>query len=376
MMLLNMFLVLSILNIFLVKAQVGPTFGTGLAGVMICSAPLTILNYTSTSSTNVLQHFWVTGAAGVIDRVWIEYYIDNETTPSISFQPAMMCGMGFPQFIPDQNYEYSAGGLCGKTAPVGGWSNTFQIPFAKNAIVTMRLDSVDGVNGKCQWSYVNIRGTVGMPLQVPGMGGLNNDARLILQKNVLSTRQPYDFVTIASLPVGTKGVIMATSWAVEAQPVGGPSAGGGYIEGCWNFYSNASEVIYPGLVVGTGVEDYFDSGYYFGADSGDAVGVLFANALSGLTLFQRQAPYERLSAYRFHIMDPLWMIDGGQLTWQVGAKNHPSLSKCGNPLPDTGTNNYNNNFRQSINTNNLLNRTLDPVNVTTYAWIYIWPITK
>ena len=48
--------------------------------------------------------------------------------------------------------------------------------------------------------------------------------------------------------------------SVETQPVGGDKAGGGYIEGCWNFFRSANES-YPGLVVGTGVEDYFDSGY-------------------------------------------------------------------------------------------------------------------
>ena len=41
----------------------------------------------------------------------------------------------------------------------------------------------------------------------------------------------------------------------------------GLVEGCWQFYASA-DMPYPGLVVGTGVEDYFDSSYYFGADSG------------------------------------------------------------------------------------------------------------
>ena len=66
----------------------------------------------------------------------------------------------------------------------------------------------------------------------------------------------------------------------------GAPSGGGYIEGCWQFYRQANES-FPGLVVGTGVEDYFDSGYYFGADSGDPLGTLFQNGLSGLTLFER-----------------------------------------------------------------------------------------
>ena len=54
----------------------------------------------------------------------------------------MMCGLGFPTQIA-KDFEYSAGGLCGKTAPVGGWSNTFPIPFYKSAVVTVRACSAN-----------------------------------------------------------------------------------------------------------------------------------------------------------------------------------------------------------------------------------------
>ena len=94
---------------------------------------------------------------------------------------------------------------------------------------------------------------------------------------------------------------------------------------------------YPGLVVGTGVEDYFDSGYYFGADTFLGRGLPFTNELAGLTYFERTTDgYERLSAYRFHGADPLVFTDGGGLTWQVGAAPKPSgrpQTKCGNQVP-------------------------------------------
>ncbi len=181
-----------------------------------------------------------------------------------------------------------------------------------------------------------------------------------------------EFVQLAALPRGQSGEVFLTAWAVEAQPVGGPAAGGGYIEGCWNFFPAAAEA-YPGLVVGTGVEDYFDSGYYFGADSGDALGILFANALSGLTLFQRDAPSgaERLSAYRFHNTDPLVFTDGGQLTWQVGAQAHPGATKCGNALPPAAAMHPGATGAPWRPLN--ASRALSPVNVSTYAWVYIYP---
>jgi hypothetical protein len=84
------------------------------------------------------------------------------------------------------------------------------------------------------------------------------------------------------------------------------------------------------------VLDYFDSAYYFGADSGDN-GIPFQTAFNGLTQFDRAKDgYERISAYRFHNNDPLVMVDGGRLQWRVGAKGEPGTTKCGNPLPKQG----------------------------------------
>lgn len=240
----------------------GPTFGNGLAGVAVCGAsqpPTVILNYTlpAGAAHGVLHHFWITGERGKVDRAWIDYFVDGEASPSISFQPAFMCGAAFPQLL-SHDYEFSAGGLCGKTAPVGGWSNVFAIPFYQTVLVTARGDPSDGAG--CFGAYLNVRGTVGLPLVAPGSGRpLPFGTRTLLQANALATRQPLEFVVVAELPTGTRGEVFLVSWAVEAQPAGGAGAGGGYIEGCWNFKPTAAEP-YPGVVVGTGVEDYFDSG--------------------------------------------------------------------------------------------------------------------
>ena len=233
----------------------GPTFGNGLAGVGVCGSsrtPTVIVNFSlpAGATHGVLHHFWITGERLKIDRAWIEYYVDGEATPSIAFQPSFMCGAAFPELI-SHDYEYSAGGLCGKTAPVGGWSNVFPVPFYASVVVTARADPSDGPG--CFGAYLSVRGTVGLPLVVPGSGRpLPFGTRTLLQANAPATRQPLDFVVVAELPTGTRGEVFLVSWAVEAQPVGGPGAGGGYIEGCWNFKSTAAEQ-YPGLVVGTGV---------------------------------------------------------------------------------------------------------------------------
>jgi hypothetical protein len=254
---------------------------------------------------------------------------------------------------------------------VAGWWNTFPIPFYSSVVVTVRLNSADT---GCALAYVNVRGTPNLPLIMPGAGWpLPSGTKLVLQSNPWALRQPLDFVTLASLPKGQRGAVFQTSWAVQAKPVGGPARGGGYIEGCWNFYTTADGV-YPGLVVGTGVEDYFDSGYYFGADSGDELGTLFHTPLSGLTTFVRDGPDEKLSAYRFHNHDPLVMADGGKLTWQVGCNQtlRPGVTKCGNPVPEGS---------EVMDAAGLaqmrggVGRTLSAVNVTTYAWVYTFPVT-
>jgi hypothetical protein len=95
----------------------------------------------------VLHHFWSTGGALKVDRLWVEYFLDGETTPSISFQPSQMCGLA-AAFLPEFNNKtghtdlYHAGAMCGRNSAVGGFFNTFPIPFQKSALVTVRSDCI------------------------------------------------------------------------------------------------------------------------------------------------------------------------------------------------------------------------------------------
>eukprot|EP01052_Picozoa_sp_SAG31_P010810 SAG31_NODE_601_length_13643_cov_64.237005_7_plen_189_part_00 len=139
-------------------------------------------------------------------------------------------------------------------------------------------------------------------------------ARLRLQRHSWVQHKPLDYVNITTNEAGQRGLVFMVGFAVQARPVGGTSVGGGYIEGCWQFYRQHNES-FPGLVVGTGLEDYFDSAFYFGGDTVLQRGVTFANALAGLPYFSRDGTTERLSAYRFHTDDPLTFTDGGRLVW-------------------------------------------------------------
>ena len=216
---------------------IGKTFGNGVAGFPLCASPIVLLNYTlSASATHgVLHHFWSTGAAITVDRLWVEYFIDGEATPSLSFQPSQMCGLA-ASFLPfymayNKTDLYRAGALCGRNSAVGGYFNTFPVPFGKSAHVTVRADPLDCPKGCCGAGYLNVRGTEGLPIILPGSGiPLPSTARLRLQKNKWDVAQPAQAVPLVSVPSGS-GLIFMTTLAVETRPVGGDRVGGGYIEG-------------------------------------------------------------------------------------------------------------------------------------------------
>jgi hypothetical protein len=199
----------------------GATFGNGIAGFDICGSskpPTVVLNHSllPTETHALLHHFWATGANLLIDRMWVEYYVDGEMSPSVAFQPSMACGQNFPELM-TRDYEFAAGGLCGKTAPVGGWWHTFPIPIYKQIVVTVRANEIDGSG--CFGAYISLRGTPNIPLAMPGAGWpLPVGTRMRLQKNPTAVRQPLDFVTLAQLEPGEAGMIFQTSWAVQARP--------------------------------------------------------------------------------------------------------------------------------------------------------------
>jgi len=55
-------------------AGIGASFGNGVAGFPICARPVTLVNHTlSAGATHgVLHHFWSTGGAEVVDRLFVE----------------------------------------------------------------------------------------------------------------------------------------------------------------------------------------------------------------------------------------------------------------------------------------------------------------
>jgi len=118
-----------------------------------------------------------------------------------------------------------------------------------------------------------------------------------------------------------------------------------FLEGCYHMYTGDDE--FPGTILSTGTEDYFDSAWYFNAGE-------FHLPVSGFTHFNANATDVTWSAYRFHEMDPLGFNHGFRLVWRNGDALSPSGIKC---LMETG---------------GAIVGTPTPSNVVAYAWAYVW----
>ena len=334
------------------------TFGVGFTASQapVCAAPTLLLNHTLSAGAElgILSHFWCTGD---VDRnVVVEYFVDGEAAPSIAFEPAMASGQGFPQFIGDdplaqQASLYEAAGKMGKAGPVGGWYFKYKIPFGTSVLAQIRL-----INGSkpCQYAYIQIRGHEVFPgepgVVLPSGAALPRAARMQLQQIDNSTFAPLAQVALANISKGMSAVLFQVTLATSTYP---PM--NNYIEGCFHLLREANES-FPGLVVGTGFEDFFNSAYWFGAASGFADGVLFQQADSGLVHFSVGAPkgvpgVEMLSAYRFLDAEVMGVSDGGRLVWRVGDTD----GKC---------------FETT--TNNPIG-TPSAVAVKSAVWLYAWP---
>ena len=356
--------------------------------------PLVVLehNLSSDAAYGVMTHYWSTGEIVNWDTV-VDYYVDGEETPSISLMEDMACGQGFPkakygtfngagaawkgEMPPGVSGTFAAGEKMGKSGQVGGYYHYHKVLFQKSIKVTAR-----SLTKGLQVVYMVVRGhevakdsPASVGLSLPSGFVVPPNARLQLQRIDNVTYQPLEFVPLVTLPKGYAGLLYLTTFAIQTIP-----AGNNYIEGCWHLFTRA-ESKWPGIVMGTGVEDYFDSAYWFCALGGQGA-CLFAHPTSGLLHFSRTAfngsdvidlgrpsgtnrstwplqgaTVERLSAYRFFDQEVVGFSDGGALHWRNGDVG----SKCGGCPPGTP------NCAPT-------SEPVSPTAVRTYAWVYTWPL--
>ena len=210
-----------------------------------------------------------------------------------------------------------------------------RVPFQKSIRVTGRLASSE-TQSRTMW--IIVRGAENLPTDFHGLT-LPNSARLILQKIENRSYEALDFVTVANITTG-QGFLLSHTLAVSSISIN-------FIEGCYHAYTEYNQP-FPGEVISTGTEDYFDSAFTF--DAGQ-----FHFEVSGFTHFKKQdnGTFE-LSAYRMHDMDPIFFTDGFRFVWRNGDLLDDKGVKCmlesgGHPAGSPA---------KSI--------------VTSYAWIYVW----
>jgi len=302
------------------------TFGTGLAGSEITTEEVWIYShFVAAGDVGVMTHFWTTYETKTDDGVVIRYYIDGEQSPSIEFTPSLACGVGFYDSTGPWGTQWF-----GKGANDGAWFNNFRIPFQKSIVVTAQHKYETHPN-----FYIIVRGATNVPISVGGVT-LPTNAKM----NLFTTSgifEPLEWIDIVDIDSGA-----GVHWMHSLQVASGNM---NFLEGCYHGYFNGNTE-FPGVLLSTGTEDYFDSAWYFNAGE-------YHLPVSGFTHLSGNGSVN-WSAYRFHEMDPLWFDDGFKFVWRNGDLLDPAGIKCmmesGGSIAGSPT--------QS--------------NVTAYAWVYTW----
>ena len=403
-------------------------------GPAVCAGrATTFLNHTlsRTPSFGAMNQFWTVQAPDIAlarDGVRLEfsYFFDGELAPSVVFEPALASGQGWAaaqlggRWVDSQRFAgddgvFAAGGKMGKSATEGGWWHKYKMPFERSVLVTATLvprgDTGRNISGICHSTLAIVRGyedtSPSAAITLPSGVTLPRAARMVLH-SLDRAVEAYGFAPLAVVPAGVEGLLFQTAISLEVSPPWSVMDNGKfrttneYIEGCWHLQRTATEAL-PAQPVGTGFEDFFDSGYGFsiigpdpknasdakyGDSPGSSVmqrvcngtvnpvaqpegvceqqGTAFHHATSGLLHFSSDSSadavvssgamnrstlgVERLSAYRFLDEEALAFEDGGALRW----RNSDNDPKCHAVMDRPRGLSY---------------TTL----VRSYTWVYQWP---
>jgi len=312
------------------------TFGTGLSSNKLYAKDIEIFNHTvsATASHGVMTHFWATGDPAVDSAIW-SYYIDGEQDASIVFSSGMVTGVGFNDGAGPWGTT-----LVGKGAKSGAWYSNIRIPFQKSIRITGRCDPSYGP-GCTATLWVIVRGTENLPIHVGGVM-IPSTSRMILQQLNSAVYAPLDWVTIASIDESAaqhQGALFFHTLAVTSGNLN-------FLEGCYHAYSPASAP-FPGVIISTGTEDYFDSAFYFN-------GGIFHAENSGYTHYSSNSTTVTLSAYRLHDSDPIFFNQGFRFMWRNGDVVDSRGFKC---IVDQGGQTVGGPTKSQVDS---------------YAWVYVW----
>jgi len=304
-------------------------FGIGISGGQVTTTEIDVFAWQMPAGNmGVMTHFWITGDNTVIDRTVIRYYIDGEQTASIQYNAGLASGTGFADATSPWGTKW-----IGKGAKDGSWFNNIRIPFQKSVRVSWQ-----NTQANAGGMYIILRGLPNLPISFSGIP-VPSTARLnLIVQNV--NMQPLQYIDLVNIPAGTKGLYFFHTLAVTSGNLN-------FLEGCYHSYSPPNQA-FPGTLLSTGTEDYFDSGWYFNAGE-------FRFPVAGYTHYAQSGNTLTFSAYRFHEMDPLAFNNGFRMSWRNGDAIDPQTGlKC---------------FIQ--NGGNVVGSPTVS-NVTTYSWVYTW----
>lgn len=392
------------------------TFSRGFNDRVCVGPPVLLQSHTvmDPGRVGVMTHLWHTGSsqedlAAMGVRLVISYRFDDEHVPSLAFDPVEASGQFFgavqvmspavgagarnttapsdsanvswsdgTRWATSNTSMFSAGDKMGKNALTEGWYNNFQLPFNRSVEVTAQYVSRDSSSPSnpslCGHLYAMLRGhevsiaASPAPIVLPSGMAIPYGARMELQHTDV-VASPNAFVPLANVSAGREGVLFMVALGLTASPPWGTLVNGkltttnNYVEGCWHLMRTTDEAL-PGQVLGTGLEDFFDSAYGFsivapgynpappglypGYGSPEVVGAPFQHPSSGILHFSanytdnsseanESVGSERFSAYRFLDAEVIGFDDGGSFGWDNGCAGYitwPSVSKCGQrPLP-------------------------------------------
>lgn len=344
-----------------------------------------------------LSHFFITGDDRVgVDNAIVTYYIDGQ--PDVQFTVMHGCGVGFVDesspcghsgcLETNGGYQPTWGSQwVGKGAGMGGWYNNLRVPFRKSFRATIRLPDWVPLHPPSGQPppygnrfFVHVRGFEGhLPITVGGYT-LPAQAKMIVQRRSASLAA-LDYYDVLELPPGPQGsgvLALSTLKVVSGSPY--------FMEGCWRIFSPHGAA-WPGQVLTFGMEDYYDSAYYFnsagGYPQGDpTTGVplptgnqmnsrLPSGGLTHYSSFNSSSadavgPFKsgglRWSAYRAHLGDlDLMSFRGGV---RLGTRNgdtddNDGRGKCARSGPNATTPIGDGLLTASV--------------VESYAWAYVWP---
>ena len=174
------------------------------------------------------------------------------------------------------------------------------------------------------------------------LGGLQlpTTARLHLIKTD-AILKPLEFVDMVNVPGGKSGMFFAVAMQVES------TLNFNFMEGCFHFYDK-TRTTFPGMIMSTGMEDYFDSAFYF--NGGD-----FHAPVAGSSHQTNVNGTSQWSGYRFHEMDPIVFSDGMRFQWRNG------------DVTDTATG-----LKCTLNTGGQTCGNPQSSHLVSYSWVYLW----